>query len=144
MYRFRFIFWSLLTIFDLLSSYFIGICVCHKVIDYYFCRLHAWGDNMSEAFAQCAMAMYGYMTEIESVEELTDLTIEASGINTVYQIRLEEYLQWNFIGHGNVRSSFALISNTNQSACITLDWMLISQSDFDWVLNNGNLQYRKR
>lgn len=35
---------------------------------------------MGEAFAQCAMAMYGYMTEIDYVEELTDLTIEASGM----------------------------------------------------------------
>lgn len=34
---------------------------------------------MKEAFAQCAMAMYGYMTEIETVEELTTQTVEAHG-----------------------------------------------------------------
>ena len=43
------------------------------------CRLHAWGDDLKEAFAQCAMAMYGYMTEIDSVEELDEQTIEVSG-----------------------------------------------------------------
>ncbi|XP_052866643.1 protein archease-like [Anopheles cruzii] len=31
-------------------------------------QLHAWGDNLKEAFEQCGMAMFGYMTELPTVE----------------------------------------------------------------------------
>ncbi|XP_067929099.1 protein archease-like [Watersipora subatra] len=57
-------------------------------------QLHAWGDDMKEAFAQCAMSMYGYMTEIDSVNELTEQPIEVSGedlISLLYQF-LDECL----------------------------------------------------
>ncbi|KAK7790910.1 hypothetical protein R5R35_000920 [Gryllus longicercus] len=42
-------------------------------------QLHAWGDTLAEAFEQCAMAMFGYMTEIDSVEMLETQEIEAEG-----------------------------------------------------------------
>jgi len=58
-------------------------------------QLHAWGDNLLEAFEQCAMSMFGYMTtEIESVE-MTDVQhIEAEGHDMeslLYQF-LDEFL----------------------------------------------------
>ncbi|CAJ0964267.1 unnamed protein product, partial [Ranitomeya imitator] len=43
-------------------------------------QLHAWGDTLEEAFEQCAMAMFGYMTDIETVEPIdtVEVQIEAS------------------------------------------------------------------
>lgn len=43
------------------------------------CRLHAWGDTLQEAFEQCGLAMFGYMTEIETVELKQCFKITASG-----------------------------------------------------------------
>ncbi|XP_034934979.1 protein archease-like [Chelonus insularis] len=42
-------------------------------------QLHAWGETMEEAFEQCAMAMFGYMTELETVEIKQVHEIEANG-----------------------------------------------------------------
>ena len=41
--------------------------------------------------------------------------------------------------------AFSLFSVDNQSACSILDWVLNSQSDFDWVLYKliGNFQHKK-
>ncbi|KAF7387177.1 hypothetical protein HZH68_012854 [Vespula germanica] len=35
-------------------------------------QLHAWGESLEEAFEQCAIAMYGYMTDLRRVE-ITDI-----------------------------------------------------------------------
>ena len=32
-------------------------------------QLHAWGPSLKEAFEQCAKAMFGYMTELDTVQE---------------------------------------------------------------------------
>uniref|UniRef100_A0A1Y1MHT1 Archease domain-containing protein n=1 Tax=Photinus pyralis TaxID=7054 RepID=A0A1Y1MHT1_PHOPY len=42
-------------------------------------QLHAWGDTLKEAFEQCGMAMFGYMTTLSTVEIRDVHTIEASG-----------------------------------------------------------------
>ncbi|KAG8221928.1 hypothetical protein J437_LFUL002487 [Ladona fulva] len=42
-------------------------------------QLHAWGGTLKEAFEQCGMAMYAYMTEIEYVEVKHTVDIEAEG-----------------------------------------------------------------
>ncbi|KYM93615.1 Protein archease-like protein, partial [Cyphomyrmex costatus] len=42
-------------------------------------QLHSWGDTMDEAFEQCAMAMFGYMTELERVQITQVHHIEAEG-----------------------------------------------------------------
>lgn len=47
------------------------------VTDYF--RLHGWGDDLKEAYEQCAMAMFAYMTEIESVDLVEAHQIEAQG-----------------------------------------------------------------
>lgn len=39
-------------------------------------QLHAWGDNLKESFEQIAMAMFGYMTEIDKVEMKQEQEIE--------------------------------------------------------------------
>ncbi|KAK7072645.1 Protein archease [Halocaridina rubra] len=42
-------------------------------------QIHTWGDDLKEAFEQVAIAMYGYMTEIDKVEILGKEEIEANG-----------------------------------------------------------------
>lgn len=44
-----------------------------------FYRIHAWGDSLKEAYEQCGIAMFGYMTELESVEIKQSAEIEAAG-----------------------------------------------------------------
>ncbi|XP_071521086.1 protein archease-like isoform X2 [Panulirus ornatus] len=41
-------------------------------------QIHSWGDDLTETFEQAAVAMYGYMTEIDTVEILDRFEIEAS------------------------------------------------------------------
>lgn len=40
-------------------------------------QLHSWGENLTEAFEQVSMAMFGYMTELDTVEILEKHEIEA-------------------------------------------------------------------
>uniref|UniRef100_A0A2R9BKH1 Protein archease n=1 Tax=Pan paniscus TaxID=9597 RepID=A0A2R9BKH1_PANPA len=42
-------------------------------------QLHAWGDTLEEAFEQCAMAMFGYMTDTGTVEPLPTVEVETQG-----------------------------------------------------------------
>lgn len=42
-------------------------------------RLHSWGDTLEEAFEQCAMAMFGYMTDTETVEPIDTVEFESEG-----------------------------------------------------------------
>ncbi|KAL4624125.1 protein archease-like [Arapaima gigas] len=44
-----------------------------------YCRLHSWGDSLEEAFEQCAMAMFGYMTDTETVEPIDSIEVESEG-----------------------------------------------------------------
>ena len=39
-------------------------------------QLHSWGETKAEAFEQAALAMFGYMTELESVEHDRSLDAE--------------------------------------------------------------------
>ncbi|KAL1514207.1 hypothetical protein ABEB36_003499 [Hypothenemus hampei] len=40
-------------------------------------QLHSWGQSLEEAFEQCGIAMFGYMTELDSVEIKQCVEIEA-------------------------------------------------------------------
>lgn len=40
-------------------------------------QLHSWGRDLNESFEQVAMAMFGYMTELDKVEILEKHQIEA-------------------------------------------------------------------
>merc|ERR1712003_268096 len=42
-------------------------------------QLHAWGSTMTEAFEQVGVAMFGYMTELETVEYKKSFEINAKG-----------------------------------------------------------------
>ncbi|XP_060518206.1 protein archease-like [Cylas formicarius] len=42
-------------------------------------QLHSWGDSLKEAFEQCGIAMFGYMTELDSVEIKECSEIVATG-----------------------------------------------------------------
>jgi SHS2 domain-containing protein len=37
------------------------------------------GDDLKEAFEQCAIAMFGYMTELDKVDKLKTESVEADG-----------------------------------------------------------------
>ncbi|KAG8192959.1 hypothetical protein JTE90_028082 [Oedothorax gibbosus] len=57
-------------------------------------QLHSWGDTLKEAFEQIAVSMFGYMTEIDSVDILMKQDIEAEGhdmISLLYNY-LDEFL----------------------------------------------------
>lgn len=43
--------------------------------------MHAWGDTLKEAFEQCAMAMFGLMTDLERVEINEVHDVEAEGFD---------------------------------------------------------------
>jgi len=47
-------------------------------LNFYF-RIHAFGETLEEAFEQAAVAMFGYMTELEKVEIKSKYEIEAQG-----------------------------------------------------------------
>lgn len=42
-------------------------------------RIHSWGDTLEEAFEQCAMGMFGYMTDTETVKPPDTLYVESEG-----------------------------------------------------------------
>jgi len=42
-------------------------------------QIHAWGDDLKEAFEQAAVAMFGYMTEIDKVDAIDQMEITAEG-----------------------------------------------------------------
>jgi len=42
-------------------------------------QLHAWGSDLSAAFEECAKAMFGYMTDLDTVSECKTESIRASG-----------------------------------------------------------------
>lgn len=46
---------------------------------FFYCRIHSWGDSLEEAFEQCAMGMFGYMTDTETVEPTDTLDVESEG-----------------------------------------------------------------
>lgn len=45
-------------------------------------RIHSWGASLEEAFEQCAMGMFGYMTDTETVEPLDTVDVESEGEST--------------------------------------------------------------
>ena len=59
-------------------------------------QLHTWGKTIKEAFEQSAKAMFGYMTDLDTVEECSTETIEASGHDL--QSALFNFLdEWLFV-----------------------------------------------
>ncbi|XP_037069506.1 LOW QUALITY PROTEIN: protein archease-like [Pollicipes pollicipes] len=42
-------------------------------------QLHAWGGSLPEAFEQAALAMFGYMTDLETVEAVDTQHVTAQG-----------------------------------------------------------------
>lgn len=60
-------------------------------------QVHSWGDTLSEAFEQAAIAMFGYMTELDTVEEASSFSIEVEGhdVESLLFNFLDEFL-FNF------------------------------------------------
>eukprot|EP00172_Hildenbrandia_rubra_P001342 Plantae.Rhodophyta-Hildenbrandia_rubra.ctg18796.p1 GENE.Plantae.Rhodophyta-Hildenbrandia_rubra.ctg18796~~Plantae.Rhodophyta-Hildenbrandia_rubra.ctg18796.p1 ORF type:complete len:211 (-),score=50.67 Plantae.Rhodophyta-Hildenbrandia_rubra.ctg18796:279-911(-) len=42
-------------------------------------QIHSWGDTLEESFAQAAIGMFGYMTDLERIEMMKEVTVEAEG-----------------------------------------------------------------
>ncbi|XP_047467510.1 protein archease [Mugil cephalus] len=42
-------------------------------------QIHSWGNTLEEAFEQCAMGMFGYMTDTETVEPIDTVDVESEG-----------------------------------------------------------------
>lgn len=62
------------------------MCLCcwlHTV--WILFRIHSWGDSLEEAFEQCAMGMFGYMTDTETVEPLDTVDVESEGQSTQFE-----------------------------------------------------------
>ncbi|XP_060064451.1 protein archease-like isoform X1 [Ylistrum balloti] len=60
-------------------------------------QLHAWGDNMKEAFEQVATAMFGYMTTDYNTVEMTDeQETEAEG-EDMHQLLFHFLDEWLFV-----------------------------------------------
>ena len=57
-------------------------------------ELHAWGDDLTEAFEQLVISMFGYMTEIDTVEMKCTETVEVESddmLNLIFHL-LDEFL----------------------------------------------------
>uniref|UniRef100_A0A2K5JJH4 Protein archease n=1 Tax=Colobus angolensis palliatus TaxID=336983 RepID=A0A2K5JJH4_COLAP len=59
-------------------------------------QLHTWGDTLEEAFEQCAMAMFGYMTDTGTVGPLQTIEVETQGVSTFLFHFLDEWLYKQF------------------------------------------------
>ncbi|XP_025418771.1 protein archease-like isoform X3 [Sipha flava] len=57
-------------------------------------QIHAWGDTLTEAFEQCANAMFHYMTEVDYIEmrESYDIEVEGHDMVTLLYNFLDELL----------------------------------------------------
>jgi SHS2 domain-containing protein len=57
-------------------------------------QLHSWGESLSEAFEQSGMAMFGYMTEIETVDikERHEIEAQADDLDGLLYHFLDELL----------------------------------------------------
>lgn len=68
-------------------------------------QLHSWGDTMAEAFENAAIAMFGYMTELDAVEVDDSLVIEVEAegrdLKSLLYKFLDEFL-YNFSTEDNV------------------------------------------
>ncbi|XP_051892417.1 protein archease isoform X1 [Pristis pectinata] len=61
-------------------------------------QLHSWGDTVEEAFEQAVMAMFGYMTDIETVQPLKTLEVKAEGhdmLSLLYNFMTEWLYQFS-------------------------------------------------
>jgi SHS2 domain-containing protein len=57
-------------------------------------QIHAWGHTLAEAFEQSANAMFGYMTEIETIDITSkhDIEVEAEDLYSLLYQFLDEFL----------------------------------------------------
>ncbi|XP_074656094.1 protein archease-like [Tubulanus polymorphus] len=57
-------------------------------------QIHSWGENLKEAFEQAAMAMFSYMTEIDSVtiRETHEIEADAEDLEGLLYHFLDEFL----------------------------------------------------
>ena len=57
-------------------------------------QLHSWGETLTEAFEQNAMAMFGYMTELETVDikEKHEIEADAEDLDGLLYKFLDELL----------------------------------------------------
>lgn len=105
-------------------------------------QLHAWGESLQVAFEQVTMAMFGYMTDIQTVEIETQLDVEVDGLDMnslLYQF-MDEFL-FNFCAEPNF---IPRVSRLNHNSHLRSHLFLYSQKikiiDFD----KSNFRIRAR
>lgn len=61
-------------------------------------QLHSWGDTLKESFEQIAMSMFGYMTDIETVEnkQTEDLEIQLDEEEDIINLVFKWLDEWLF------------------------------------------------
>lgn len=71
-------------------------CLQHtfEAFPVFHCRIHSWGDSLEEAFEQCAMGMFGYMTDTETVEPIDTLEVESEGESILSHVHTEFSHLW--------------------------------------------------
>ncbi|TNM95593.1 hypothetical protein fugu_016676 [Takifugu bimaculatus] len=59
-------------------------------------QIHSWGDTLEEAFEQCAMGMFGYMTDTETVKPLDTVDMNSEGQKLVSMSSLSSVMPLNY------------------------------------------------
>lgn len=57
-------------------------------------QIHSWGDDLKEAFEQAAVAVFGYVTDITTVDirEIQEVEVEADDLLSLLYQFLDEFL----------------------------------------------------
>ena len=95
-------------------------------------QLHSWGRNLAEAFEMAGIAMFGYMTELDSVDYRKSLEIVAKGhdVNSLLfhfldellvAFSIEEYLLFKDIAITDMDLDQWTITAVGYGECMDLD-----------------------
>lgn len=75
------------------SKYFFSSFL-YKINEFFPSRLHSWGPSLETAFEQCGIAMFGYMTELEtvSVKQCFKIEVQSEDLEGLLYAYLDELL----------------------------------------------------
>ncbi|XP_026079233.1 protein archease-like [Carassius auratus] len=88
-------------------------------------QIHSWGDSLEEAFEQCAMGMFGYMSDTETVEPTDTLEVESEGDDM-------ESLLFHFLGDWLFKFSADLFFIPREVKVLNIDRMRWKIRSIGW------------